>query len=39
VSRPERTRALKLDLTPQKIELAYEDADTNAGNFHLPAPD
>ena len=30
---------MKLDLTPKKIELVYEDADINAANFDLPAPD
>jgi hypothetical protein len=30
---------VNLDLTPQKIELVYDDVDTNAVNFHLPRPD
>jgi hypothetical protein len=30
---------MNLDLTPQKIELVYDDLDTNAVNFHLPRPD
>jgi len=30
---------VNLDLTPQKIELVYDDLDTNAINFHLPRPD
>jgi hypothetical protein len=30
---------VNLDLTPQKIELVYDDMDTNAVNFHLPRPD
>jgi hypothetical protein len=30
---------VNLDLTPQKIELVYDDLDTNALNFHLPRPD
>jgi hypothetical protein len=30
---------VNLDLTPQKIELVYDDLDTNAVNFHLPHPD
>jgi hypothetical protein len=30
---------MNLDLTPQTIELVYDDLDTNAASFHLPYPD
>ena len=29
---------MNLDLAPLRIELVYADGDTNAANFHLPAP-